>query len=87
MKITTRTIKREISYLNVLIFALGKLAIGIGIGIVLATKFLYIQPYWYVIFLVGAVLLLFSIHLLIKVSETAERSLIDSSKGSRKKSK
>ena len=68
-------IKKEISALHFLFLTTGKLLIGIGIGLVVATHYYFIQPYWYLWVIVGVVLLIPTLNYLMKEESQEELKL------------
>lgn len=68
-------IKKEISAVHWLLLTTSKLLIGIGIGIIIATHFWVAQPYWYLIILVGAVILIPTLYNLVKLEGKEEIKL------------
>jgi len=70
-----KLIKREISTLHFLFLVTSKLLIGIGIGLVIATHYYFIQPYWYLWVIVGVVLLIPTLNYLMKEESQEELKL------------
>ena len=53
-----KIIKKEISLIHFLLLTTSKLLIGVGIGLMIATHYWYVQPYWFILILIGAIILL-----------------------------
>ncbi|MGM5484199.1 MAG: hypothetical protein ACQER9_04775 [Nanobdellota archaeon] len=70
-----KLLKKEMSVLHFILMTTGKLLIGIGIGLVVATNFWFAQPYWYFIILIGAIILLPTLYSLFMVEEKEEKIL------------
>lgn len=70
-----KIIKKEISLLNFLLTTTGKLLIGVGVGIVIATHYYIVQPLWYILIVLGALILYFALKALLKAEEKEEKSL------------
>ena len=70
-----KTIKKEISVVHWLLLTTSKLLIGIGIGLIIATHFWYAQPYWYLLILLGAVILIPTLYNLMKIEKREEIQL------------
>ena len=68
-------IKTEISIIHFLFLITSKLLIGIGLGVLLVTKVWFAQPYWYIIVLLGVLILIPSLYYLMKVEAKKEINL------------
>lgn len=68
-----KVIRKDVDVLHFMLMATSKLLIGVGIGLLIAVKFWYIQPYWALIILVGGILLFFTLYKLMS-SEVKEES-------------
>ena len=73
---SAETIKKELSLLHVTLLTTGKLLMGIGIGIGIASHIFYAQPYWYVFILLGALVLLPVLYHILKAEAMTEEKLI-----------
>jgi len=73
--VNRKLIKKEISALHFLFLATSKLLIGIGIGLVIATHYYFIQPYWYLWIIVGVILLAPTLYYLMKEESQEELKL------------
>jgi hypothetical protein len=67
-----KIIKKEISVVHWLLLTTSKLLIGIGIGVIIATHFWYAQPYWYLIIIIGALILIPTLYDLMKFESKEE---------------
>ena len=67
-----KIIKKEISVLDFLLLTTSKLLIGVGIGLVIATHYYYVQPYWYLLVIFGAIILILTLYNLMKIEEVEE---------------
>jgi amino acid transporter len=67
-----KLIKKEISALHWLFLTTSKLMIGIGIGMIFATYIWSAQPYWYLLILLGALILAITLYTLAKAEEKEE---------------
>jgi hypothetical protein len=70
-----KMIQKELSVLDFLLLTTSKLLIGIGIGIIVATHFWFAQPYWYILIIAGAAILIPTLYCLMVVEEKKEISL------------
>ena len=70
-----KLIKKEISLLHFLLLATSKLLIGIGIGLIISSYFWYAQPYWFILILIGAAILIPTLLFLMKNEEVEELNL------------
>lgn len=68
-------IRKEISVLHFLLMLTGKLLIGIGIGIIIATHYWHAQPYWYLLAAVGVLILIPTLYSLMKIEAKEEMEL------------
>jgi hypothetical protein len=71
-----KIIIREISLLQFLLMTTSKLLIGIGLGLIIATNFWYAQPYWFLLIIIGAIILLPTLYSLMRIEGKKEISLI-----------
>lgn len=67
-----KLIKKEVSVLNFLLLTTSKLLIGIGLGLIIASHYWFAQPYWYLIILVGAIILIPTLYKLTAAEEKEE---------------
>lgn len=70
--VNKKLIKREISAIHWLLLTTSKLLIGIGIGVIFATHFWYAQPYWYLIIIIGVIILIPTLYSLMKMEDKEE---------------
>ena len=70
-----KLIKKEISAIHWLFMITGKLLIGIGIGVLIATHYWHAQPYWFLMILVGAAILIPTLLSIMKIEEKEELKL------------
>jgi type III secretory pathway component EscT len=71
-----KIIKKEISLFHFLLLTTSKLLIGIGLGLIIATYYWFIQPCWFLIILAGGIILLLTLYHLMKAEEKKEVKLI-----------
>jgi hypothetical protein len=67
-----KLIKKEVSVLHFLLLTTSKLLIGIGLGLMIASHYWFAQPYWYLIILVGAIILIPTLYKLMAAEEKEE---------------
>lgn len=67
-----KLIRKEISVLQFILLFTGKVMIGVGIGIALASYYLYLQPLWVIIIMVGLLILLPTLYFLTKLEAKEE---------------
>jgi ABC-type microcin C transport system permease subunit YejE len=79
-----KIIKKEVSVLHFLLLTTSKVLIGIGIGLIIATYFWFAQPYWYLLILIGAAILIPTLYNLMKAEEKEEITLEKKLKKQRK---
>ena len=70
-----KIIKKEISAVHWLLLSTSKLLIGVGLGLIIATHFWYVQPYWYLMVFIGAAVLILTFYNLMKIEGTEEIKL------------
>lgn len=70
-----KLLKKEITLLHYLILSTSKLLIGIGVGIAIASYYFFFQPYWYVLIIIGALMLFFMLYFLMKAEVNEEIKL------------
>jgi hypothetical protein len=70
-----KIIKKEISVLHFLLLATSKLLIGIGIGLVIATHYWFIQPLWFLMIITGGAILIPTLYHLTKAEVREEVKL------------
>lgn len=76
-KILNKTlIKREVKVIHFIFLLTGKILFGIAIGLIFATKFWYAQPYWYLIILLAAGILIPTLRLLMREEYSKELELM-----------
>jgi hypothetical protein len=68
-------LKREITFLHFMLLATSKLLIGIAIGLILASSVWFVQPYWYLILIVGALILIPTLYVLMQDEKSEEDRL------------
>ena len=77
-------IKKEISTLNFFLLITGKLLIGIGLGVMIATHFYAAQPYWFLAIFAGAAILIPTLY---KLSRAEAKKEIELEKKVKKRKK
>ncbi|MGM5488845.1 MAG: hypothetical protein ACQESG_07900 [Nanobdellota archaeon] len=70
-----KLIKKEVTALHWLFLTTSKLLIGIGIGVIIATQFYFAQPYWYLIIIFGALIMVPTLYHLTLLEEKKEMKL------------
>ncbi len=70
-----KIIRKEISVLQFILLLTSKLMIGVGIGLVLASYYLYLQPLWMIIIILGLLVLMPTLYFLMKAEAKEEISL------------
>lgn len=70
-----KIIKKEVSVLHYLLLTTSKVMIGVGIGLGIASYYLYLQPYWIIILVLGLAILLPTLYILTKIENKEEAKL------------
>lgn len=70
-----KIIKKEISVIHFILLLISKLLIGMGLGIIIASQFWHAQPYWYILIIVGAIILIPTLYTLMKCEVKEEVKL------------
>ena len=70
-----KIIKKEISILHFLVMTTSKLLIGIGLGILIVNYYWFLHPYWYIIILIGSLILIPTLYYLTITEEKEEIKL------------
>ncbi len=73
--LSKKIIKREISVIHYFLLTTSKLLIGMGIGALVATHFWFAQPYWYLLIILGAAMLVPTLYFLMKAEVKEELKL------------
>jgi len=68
-------LKKEISAIHWLFLITGKLLVGVGIGIILATHVWFVQPYWYFLLLLGLIVVGLTLYNLERIEVKQETKL------------
>ena len=71
-----KIIIKEVSLIHFLLLTTGKLMIGIGIGLMIASHYWYVQPYWFLVLILGLVILIPLLYRLMRAESKEEISLI-----------
>ena len=75
-----KIIIKEISLLQFLLMTTSKLLIGIGLGLIIATNFWYAQPFWFILIIAGAIILIPTLYSLMRIEGKKEIRLMKSIK-------
>ena len=70
-----KLIKKEIKAIHWTLLVTSKLLIGIGIGMVIASHFWHSQPYWFIVLIIGATILIPTLYHLTRIEAEEEKEL------------